>query len=362
MAGVGAAALILGGLFTYKSVLQAKSEKAMAGAVRSPDRVEAPPGEEAPDTGESPRGAKGEPLQKEEVINLINSDTGPRAMKHFALIAGVCSYEGEQKLSSPCRDAKAVRDLLIQDYGYKREDIIFLVDKPDSGDHADGAPTAETMKSKIEKFRGKFGDADNSTFLFYYSGHGGYIKGAQADFGVLQPTGFFTTLKDQPFQHRGWDMQRLIDDIKKGVPSKHIMLILDACYSGWAGAKGDDDLDERVRTLWKERAEVVLSAGSKGQRAWEDEPEEGAWVWGGHSAMTAFVLEGLRRGSDGFAAADKSHDGIVTDEELGAFVRERVPASVQRFKKATQTPNMFRLDQGYVKSGQFLFVPVAKTP
>jgi hypothetical protein len=152
-------------------------------------------------------------------------------------------------------------------------------------------------------------------------------------------------------------MQRLIDDIKKGVPSRHIMLILDACYSGWAGSKGDDDLDERVRSLWKERAEVVLSAGSKGQRAWEDEVEEKAWVWGGHSVMTAFVLEGLKRTSEGFAGADKNKDGIVTDEELAAFVKERVPASVKQLKKATQAPAMFRLDQGYVKSGQFLFVP-----
>lgn len=316
----------------------------------------ATPAEGGPES-DLPRGAKGEPLAKEEVINLIGSDSGPRAMKHFALVAGVCSYEGDQKLYAPCRDARAMRDLLIKEYGYNRDDIIFLVDKAEGGERVDGPPTAEVMKTKVERFRAKHGDEENSTFLFYYSGHGGYVKGAQSDFGVLQPSGFFTTLKDQPYQHRGWDMQLLIDDIKKGVPSRHIMLILDACYSGWAGAKGDDDLDERVRSLWKERAEVVLSAGSKGQRAWEDEVEEKAWVWGGHSAMTAFVLEGLKKTGEGFAGADKNKDRIVTDEELAAFVKERVPTSVKQFKKAQQNPAMFRLDQGYVKSGQFLFVP-----
>lgn len=352
MAGAAlAVALVGGGAIALAMRGGGDNRTAQAGGERP--AAEAEGGQES----DLPRGAKGEPLAKEEVINLIGSDSGPRAMKHFALVAGVCSYEGDQKLYAPCRDARAMRDLLIKEYGYNRDDIIFLVDKAEGGERVDGPPTAEVMKTKVERFRAKHGDEENSTFLFYYSGHGGYVKGAQSDFGVLQPSGFFTTLKDQPYQHRGWDMQLLIDDIKKGVPSRHIMLILDACYSGWAGAKGDDDLDERVRSLWKERAEVVLSAGSKGQRAWEDEVEEKAWVWGGHSAMTAFVLEGLKKTGEGFAGADKNKDRIVTDEELAAFVKERVPTSVKQFKKAQQNPAMFRLDQGYVKSGQFLFVP-----
>lgn len=306
------------------------------------------------------KGAKGEPLEKDEVISLLISDEGPKTMRHFALIAGVCGYEGAQQLNSPCRDARAMRDLLIHEYGYAKEDILFLVDKPEAGERADGVPTAETMKAKVERFRNQFDKIENSTFLFYYSGHGGYIQGAQLDFGVLEPSGFFTTLKDLPYEHRGWEMQRLVDDIKKGVPSKHIMVILDACYAGWAGAKGDDEFDERVRSLWKERAEVVLSAGTKGQRAWEDEAEQKAWVWDGHSAMTAFILEGLHVNSEGFAGADRNKDGIVTDEELAGYVRERVPSSVKQLKKATQTPMMFRLDHAYSKSGQFLFVPQRK--
>lgn len=354
-AAVAGAALLAGGVAFALSrgrdpgpgpvAMQSGAREATARAEREP-------------LDDSPRGAKGEPLATEEVVSLIGSSDGPTAMKHYALIAGVCSYEGELKLYSPCRDARAVRELLIKEYGYSRENIVFLVDKPEGGERVDGAPTAEVMKSKVERFRSRFGDDENSTFLFYYSGHGGYIKGAQSDFGVLQPSGFFTTLKEQPYQHRGWDMQRLVDDIKKGVPSRHIMLILDACYSGWAGAKGDDDFDTHVRSLWKERAEVVLSAGAKGQRAWEDESEQRAWVWDGHSVMTAFVLEGLRRTGEGLANADANKDKVVTDEELAGYVREKVPSSVERFKnKAKQTPGLFRLDQGRVRSGQFLFVP-----
>jgi hypothetical protein len=308
-----------------------------------------------------PRGSKGDPLPAAEVINLIEKNDGPRSIVPYALIAGVCGYEGEHELHSPCRDAQAMRDLLVDRYGYKRENIIYLVDKPAAGDKADGAPTADELKLAIEKFRSRFGDKDDSSFLFYYSGHGGYIKGARQDYGVLQPSEFFGKLSHLPSSHKGWDMQDLISDIRKGVPAKHVMLLLDCCYSGWAvGAKGDDELETHVGSLWKERAEVVLTAGSKGQRAWEDEPEERAWAWGGHSAMTAFLIEGLAVGDKGVAAADVNEDHVVTDEELAKFVKERVPKAVSAAKNAKQTPTLFRFDGSLPKRGQFLFVPADK--
>jgi hypothetical protein len=310
---------------------------------------------------DKPKGSKGDPLSPSEVINLIDKVDGPRSIVPYALIAGVCGYQGEHELHAPCRDARAMRDLLIQKYGYKRENIIYLVDKPEAGDTSDGNPTAEGLKLAVEKFRTKFGDKDDSSFLFYYSGHGGYIKGARQDFGVLQPSEFFDKRASLPNSHKGWDMQDLLSDIRKGVPSKHVMLLLDCCYSGWAvGAKGDDELDAHVGSLWKERAEVVLTAASKGQRAWEDDPEERAWAWGGHSVLTSFILEGLTVGTAGTAAADSNTDHVVTDEELARFVKERVPESVRSQKNTKQTPTLFRFDASLAKSGRFLFVPRAE--
>lgn len=300
-------------------------------------------------------GARGDPLPKAKVEALVKSEQkGER--RRYALIAGVCGYENDRKLSAPCDDARAVRDLLVTRFGYKREDILFYVDKPAAGEQTDGVPTAENLKLGVESFRKRFPAAvEDSTFLFYYSGHGGYLQGAHADYGVLQPAGFFTTLKTQPLQHRGWDMQQLLGDLKKGIPSKHIMVILDCCYSGWAGAKGDDELDARVRSLWAERAEVVLTAGAQGQQSWEDDPKQKEW--GGHGAMTAFLLQGLSEGEGGFANADGNKDAVVTDEELAAFVKVKVPPAVKALKSANQTPQFFRIETGRAERGQFLFVP-----
>ncbi|MHB8877426.1 MAG: caspase family protein, partial [Myxococcaceae bacterium] len=247
--------------------------------------------------------------------------------------------------------------LLVKHYGYEEKNILYLVDTPSPGERTDGAPTAANLRLSVEKFRERFGDGELATFLFYYSGHGGYEKGARKDFGVLQPTGYFEH-PELPISDRGWDMQELIDGLHKGVPARHLMVVLDACYSGWAvGAKGEETLGTELKSLWKERAEVVLSAGTRGQRAWEDEDAPAAWAWGGHSALTAFFLEGLSPSPAGKVAADLGGDGVVTDEELARYLRARVPESVRQVKRADQVPQFFRFDDHLPKSGQFLFVP-----
>jgi hypothetical protein len=277
-----------------------------------------------------PTGAKGEPLEPRQVLDLLARPDGPKSFGRYAMVVGVCNYTGEHALEAPCNDARAMRDALVA-LGYPAENVELLLD-------AD----ARALKLAVERFRERFPQAGpQSSFLFYYSGHGGYEKGARKDFGVLQPSGYFEH-PDAPMADRGWDMQELVDDLRKGIPSKHVMLVLDACYSGWAvGAKGDTLLSPEVRSLWQERAEVVLTAGTKGQRVWEDD---------GRSFFTAGLLEGLR------GAADANGDHVITDEELAAYVRKRVPAEVRERKQADQTPQFIRFDEALPKSGQFLFL------
>ncbi|MBI5543618.1 MAG: caspase family protein [Deltaproteobacteria bacterium] len=308
------------------------------------------------------RGAKGEPVPKAAVLNLLGDvEQGPRSFAHYALVAGACAYSGDRALKLPCRDAHAVRELLVQKYGYAPENVLFYVDQAEPGERVDGAPTAANLRLGVERFRERFGEHDPASFLFYYSGHGGYEKGARKDFGVLQPTGYFDH-PELPISDRGWDMQELLDAIHKGIPARHVMVVLDACYSGWAvGAKGDEVLRPELMSLWKERAEVVVSAGTKGQRAWEDEEDQRAWAWGGHSAFTAFLLQGLTPTTGAPPPADRNADGVVTDEELAKYLRTRVPEAVRALKRAEQVPQFFRFDDQLPQSGQFLFVPVAAT-
>jgi hypothetical protein len=284
-------------------------------------------------------GAKGEPLPREQVLSLLKAPDGPGSFESYALIAGVCGYTGDRALTAPCNDARAVRDALVGQFGYRPQNVITFIDDEPQGPQ----PDAVTLKLAVERFRERYPKASaNSSLLFYYSGHGGYEKGARKDFGVLQPKGYFER-PDEPMATRGWDMQELIDDLRKGIPSKHVMVVIDACYSGWAvGAKGDLTLSPELRSLWAERAEVVLTAGTKGQRAWEDDE--------GRSIFTRYLIDGLAKG-------DSNADGVVTDEELAAYLKSKVPEAVRDRRHAEQMPQFFRFDEALPKSGQFLFVP-----
>jgi len=298
-------------------------------------------------------------LGREETMSLLESRDGPRSFKRFALIAGVCSYPADRKLLYSCRDAEAIRQLLIEQYGYKEEDIIYLTDLATEEDRK---PTARNMKKALEKLEGRADE--NSSFLFYYSGHGDYIEGAHKDAsaGMLLPAGYFGGEGDAEL-NRGWKMNNLLDDVKAYVASRHIMLMLDCCFSGWAsGSKGEEKLEADVSAQWSKRAEVAITASTSGQEAKEDKASEREWRWNGHSAFTEFVLQGLKRGEGGRAPADKNDDGIVTDKELASFVRETVPPAVKAVWGEDQNPLFVRFDKGASERGQFLFVPPAKIP
>lgn len=305
--------------------------------------------------------AKGDPIPKDKVFSLVDAPDGPRSLTHYALIVGVCGYGPPHTLYQSCRDARAVRDELVKDYGYLPRNITFMVDRPEPGDASFGIPTAENLQKALESFVARYGRDPNSTFLFYYSGHGGYEKvGGQQDFGLLEPAGFFDR-PDVPLRDRGWQMERIIHDINEEIPSRHLMLLMDNCYSGWAaGARGAQTLTADVYSLWKQKAQVALTAAQRGEQAWEDDPNPDAWRWNGHGAFTAFVLQALHLGATGHPEGDTNGDGVITDEELAAYVIQHVPPSVASAKSGeVQVPRFFRFDEHELEHGQFLFVPGA---
>ena len=288
----------------------------------------------------------GQPLGQAELQPVFATVEG---MTHFAVLVGVCRYPEAHRLDAPCGDARAVRDILIGAYGYRPENILLLVDDQ-NGPDVFARSDAQGIRRALRRMAERVKDGPSSTFLFYYSGHGAEALEAK-EYGVLQPAGYFEA-PDNP--DALYKMKQLREDIADSIRAKHTMLILDCCYSGFVGERaGPERLTPEVMSLWNEYARVMLTAGTKDQKSYEA-PE-----WGNHGALTGFLLRGLEL-EKGRPVADTTGDGIVTDDEMAAFLQRTVPEAVARARPGKrQDPQYFRLDDGQTKRGQFLFVPIS---
>ena len=106
----------------------------------------------------------------------------------------------------------------------------------------------------------------------------------------------------------------VVADISQRIPAKHILFLMDACYSGLAFARSSPPFSQTPGYLEKitsTRARQIITAGGAGEQVFEQE---------GHGLFTKRLLEAFDRG------ADLNSDGVLTAIELGNYLRSKVSA------------------------------------
>ncbi|MGW0467711.1 caspase, EACC1-associated type [Streptomyces sp. NPDC003027] len=119
-----------------------------------------------------------------------------------------------------------------------------------------------------------------------------------------------------------------IHDAIEECRARSIVVILDCCYSGLflPGAKSDESA--RFEEALAGHGRVVITAGTRSQRAWEGHhPDAGTPA---PSLFTGMLIEGISSG-----AADLNGDGFVTLQELYRYACERLHQ-----EGAAQNPRM----------------------
>lgn len=93
-------------------------------------------------------------------------------MAKKALLVGVnyVGASGINPLNGCCNDARRLRDVLINYYGFEETDIVILVDDPADGE----LPTHENIDKYLDKLID--GAESGDTLVFSFSGHGGRVK------------------------------------------------------------------------------------------------------------------------------------------------------------------------------------------
>jgi peptidoglycan/xylan/chitin deacetylase (PgdA/CDA1 family)/uncharacterized caspase-like protein len=257
-------------------------------------------------------------------IAAASATAAPPYGESWAAIIGIDDYENWQKLQYAANDAQSVRDVLIQKYDFKPDHVFTLLNK-------------EATREKILSLLGdKLGNADlvkheDRVFVFY-AGHGATRKLASGrELGYIIPVDAGLT----NYEGSAISMTNF-QDIAEAIPAKHLLFVMDSCYSGLALTRGGGVSASRnfLTEIARRTARQMFTAGGADQQVADNGPN-------GHSVFTWTLLQAL----DG--RGDLNGDGVITASELAAYVAPAVSAL------SHQTPAFGNLPGS--EGGDFIF-------
>jgi len=235
----------------------------------------------------------------------------------YALIIGV---DNEQKTDIFQKDAKAFYDVLSDETlcAYKKENITLLLDKD---------ATSENIVGALDNYIEKIGD--NSSFLLFYSGHGGYYEGRS----YLLP--YLASSENLVF---GKDLREKLSLMK----SKRMFILFDCCHSG---GFFDENKDEIISQAVANHAPIKKASSLEGL-AQEIDDEQGmvimassqvderSWARGNCSIFTETLIEAFK--AEHLKRKHFLVDEYVRTVETANYVFERTP---ERFLELKQIDN-----------------------
>ena len=253
--------------------------------------------------------------QKDGRVNTI-----PGYNKSYAVCIGIDEYKYWRQLNYAVSDAEDVKDLLLS-AGFEKVKLI---------------KNGEATKRNILKALTWLGRVagENDRVVIYYAGHGETQEGRHSKIGFILPV-------DCPKEN--YYMEAIsMDKLKEAanyIKAKHILYLMDSCYSGIAlNSRGDDAF---AIAMTRDPVIYMITAGKAGENALEME---------GHGIFTNYFLRGLKGEADG----DKND--VITGTEIGEYVRKWVVAKAKS-KNKSQTPQFGQIDG----EGEIVFMPLNRS-
>ena len=134
---------------------------------------------------------------------------------YHALIIGINNYKEWNPLKTAVKDAKALKEVLVQRYGFKRDKVVL---------RTDNEATRLRLILDLRSLASNLGNQDN--LLIYYAGHG------QLD--DLTGDGYWIPVEGKLKNPATWISHSTVKNIlsSERVKGKNIVVIADSCYSG----------------------------------------------------------------------------------------------------------------------------------
>lgn len=244
----------------------------------------------------------------------------------WAIVIGIDDYAKWPKLQYAARDAEAIRQMLTGKFGFAAEHVVTL-------------KNAEATRTGIlAAFHDKLahgGIQKNDRIFVFFAGHGATRKlSSGRDLGYIVPV-------DSDPNQVATDAIPMteIQNIAESLAAKHVLFVMDACYSGLGLTRGGSS-SSFLRDNAKRTGRQMLTAGGADQLVADGGPN-------GHSVFTWTLLQALA------GKADLNGDGLITATELAAYIAPAV-SSV-----SNQTPAFGSLPGS--EGGDFVFELAAET-
>ncbi len=239
--------------------------------------------------------------------------------RNLVMVIGIDDYQHWRKLSNAVSDARGIRKLFVETFGF--------------GEPApplyDDAASKEAITGLVEdQLRNELQPDDALTLFFAGHGHTRVDKVGDREI----ETGFIVPAEARRDQ---WGDYIKMNDWLEAIstlPARHILVILDACHSGFGVGQAMKIYRDAVhyeQDLTGRLSRKVFTSARRDQRALDGGPIEG------HSLFTGTLIDGLNWGK-----ADLDSNGLITGSELGLYVQQQVGQHSQ----SRQTPDFGAFD------------------
>lgn len=249
------------------------------------------------------------PIDKKESIDNLDTDEN-----YYALVIGNNNYQYLDKLDAAEKDAQVISDILKKKYSFNVQLLLNA--------------TYEQTVDKLFEISRKLKKNDN--FLIYYAGHG--------DIDKKQNRGYWLPV-DATYEKRSkWISNSFITDEIKATEAKHVLLIVDSCFSGSLMRSGNEQVFNReltktyIEKLQSKKARLVITSGGNEPVIDSDGGE--------HSLFAAKLITTLR-----------DNNRVINTEEIFENIRKYVVVNTD------QTPERGIMHKTGHDGGDFLFFP-----
>ena len=234
--------------------------------------------------------------------------------KYYALVIGNNNYEHLEKLDAAVNDAKVIAEILDEKYDFEVELLLNA--------------NYETTVDKFYTLSRKLTKDDN--FLVFYAGHGYLDK--------KQNRGYWLPVDAKSDLPSKWISNALIADELKATEAKHVLLIVDSCFSG-SLMRSSEKISENknlnkkyIDLLKSKKTRLVISSGGNEPVVDSD--------GGDHSIFAVKLIDTL-----------KNNDSVLTTQDIFENIRKYVASN------AEQTPEKAAIYKAGHDGGDFLFFP-----